>query len=496
MTEFKFSSEQEDIFGEFRKGGKQNVVIQAFAGCAKTTTMVAGIEYAPEKTILMCAFGKQNAQELKARVKNSYATCSTLNSAGNTIIRNRTGRYVPVDERRGRRLAQKAIIEWFGVKNPPSEAVTLTAKLAAAGKNINPFATEKDLVQIGLDFEFVPTNDELGDDEKRWTINDVAACACKAMELATEYDGSIDYDDQLFLPVRMGWVKAQYDLVVVDEYQDLNPTQLMLAEKLCRGRMFLVGDVFQAIYEFRGADAEFAASMAKRLNAKTMTLGTTYRCPKSVVAAAQELVPGYRAADSAPDGVLRGGSYEKMFEEASAGDFILSRKNAPLAKICLRLLRDGKRALIRGRKIGEGLVSVIKQRQAKTIPELLATLETWERNVVEGLIAQEASETKIELIQDQASTIRFLSEGLASVSELVTRVESLFSEATPGNSVVCSSVHRAKGLEAHRVFVLADTLYPGRRKDEEEVHIHYVAITRSKFELVMVRGTGEKKVEK
>jgi superfamily I DNA/RNA helicase len=482
----KASAEQTSAFNEF-KSGKGNVVFQAYAGCAKTTTVVEGINHAPEKSILMCAFAKVNAEELKARISNPNAEAKTLHSAGNSVIYKRAGR-VTVQEHRGRNIAQKVIISDFGVKNPTREAVILVTKVASLGKNIDPFATKEVLTQIAKDFGHEPTNDELGDGEMPWTVEQVAACALRAMEKATEYDGTIDFDDMIFLPVRMKWVRPQYDLVVVDEYQDMNPTQLMLARALCKGRMILVGDEFQAIYEFRGANAEFARKMVKDLNAKVMTLSTTFRCPKSVVRAAAELVPGYKAAEQAPEGILRSEEFARMFAQAEPGDFILSRKNAPLAKICLRLLRDGKRALIRGRKIGEGLVNIVKGREARNIPELVENLGIWEKNLVEQYIKQNAPETKVELIQDQAATICFLAEGLASVGELVARIETLFADATPGNSVICSSVHRAKGLEATRVFLLADTLYPGRRKDEEEIHIHYVAITRAKNELVMVRG--------
>lgn len=486
---FKYSGEQEVVFEEFRSG-KGNVVVQAFAGCAKTTTVVEGINYAPEKNILMCAFAKVNAEELKLKIKNPNAKAQTLHSAGNGVIYGRAGR-VQVDERRGRNIAQEIIGKNYG--QAPREAAILVAKLASAGKNIKPFATVKELVEIAYDFEYLPTNDEIGQGEEPWTVELVAKYAHMAMERATKFDGSIDYDDMVYLPVRMKWVVPKYDLVVVDEYQDMNPTQLMLARALCKpnGRMVLVGDVFQAIYEFRGADAEFASSMVSQLKAKTLTLSTTFRCPKAVVKVASALVPGYTAAPEAPEGIVRTESWDKFFGQTNAGDFVLSRKNAPLAKICLRLLRDGKRALIRGKKIGDGLIAVVKGREARTIPELVENLAIWERNLIEQYTKQDAHESKIEMVSDQAATIRFLAEGLAAVDELITRIESLFNDATPGNSVICSSVHRAKGLEAGRVFLLTDTLYPGKRKDEEEVHIHYVAVTRAKSELVMVKGMGE-----
>jgi len=484
MTTFKYSDEQEGVFEAFRSG-KGHLVIQAFAGCAKTTTVVEGVNYAPEKNILMCAFGKLNADELKAKVKNPNAKAQTLHSAGNGVIYKRAGK-IKVDERRGRNIAQEIVGKNYGPAT--REASLLVAKLASAGKNINPFASVKDLIEIAENFGHVPTNDELGKDEEPWTVEMVAKYAHMAMARATEFDGTIDYDDMIFLPVRMKWVRPQYDLVVVDEYQDMNPTQLMLARALCKGRLVLVGDVFQAIYEFRGADAEFASSMVEELGAKVLRLSTTFRCPKAVVRVASELVPGYTAAPQAPEGIVRSEQYEKFFNQVEAGDFVLSRKNAPLAKICLRFLREGKRAIIRGRKIGEGLVAVVRGREARDIPELVANLAIWEKNLVEQYTKEDAPESKIEMIQDQAATISLLAEGLAGIDELITRIENLFNDATPGNAIILSSVHRAKGLEANRVFLLADTLYPGKRKDDEEIHIHYVALTRAKNELVMVKG--------
>jgi superfamily I DNA/RNA helicase len=78
-----------------------------------------------------------------------------------------------------------------------------------------------------------------------------------------------------------------------------------------------------------------------------------------------------------------------------------------------------------------------------------------------------------------------LTDGAKSVDDVIGRIEALFTDDGLGAAgvITCSSVHRAKGLEAERVFVLRDTI---RDHNQEERNIHYVAITRAKRELVFV----------
>jgi superfamily I DNA/RNA helicase len=66
------------------------------------------------------------------------------------------------------------------------------------------------------------------------------------------------------------------------------------------------------------------------------------------------------------------------------------------------------------------------------------------------------------------------------------------------DTVTCSSVHKAKGLEADRVWVLRPDLmpFPKARPGEEmlqEENLKYVAYTRVKQELRTVRPPEEKR---
>jgi superfamily I DNA/RNA helicase len=332
-------------------------------------------------------------------------------------------------------------------------------------------------------------------EEQGWYLDRIVEAAVKAMNLALQKDGAMDFDDMVYVPVRNSWVRPKYGMVVIDEAQDMNASQLILAMKVCKpgGRIVVVGDDRQAIYGFRGADSNSIDRLKGELIANELGLTITYRCPKAVVASVQHLVPDYKAADMAPDGLIGSASFEQMVERAGPGDFVLSRKNAPLTKVCLRFIRMGRRAMIEGREIGTGLLAVIKKVKGKSVPDFLARLEKWETRQKERLkkANKKSAEKKIEFIDDQAECLRAIAESAKSVADIEARIKDMFQETAGGklDYIVCSSVHKSKGLERDRVWGLVETLYPGGRTGViEEQNIHYVMNTRAKKEFWSVTG--------
>ena len=82
-------------------------------------------------------------------------------------------------------------------------------------------------------------------------------------------------------------ISEEFDLLVVDEFQDTNPIQLALFIRLAalvkRGAVW-VGDVKQAIYGFRGSDpALMDAVLASVTSERMQTLGITYRARPELV---------------------------------------------------------------------------------------------------------------------------------------------------------------------------------------------------------------------
>ncbi|WP_434345497.1 UvrD-helicase domain-containing protein [Myxococcus virescens] len=474
----RWSVQQNAIF-DFFATGKGNAVVRARAGTGKTTTILEGISYAPERAIVLAAFNKRIADELVAKLKNPAATAKTLHGLGFAALRT-YWKGTALDKDRGLALARRAAVD-----QSPDPMVKLIRKLAAYGKNIAPFGSVADLVELAIQFDVEP---DAQWSESGWDTEKVAQCAHEAMRLATQRDGTVDFDDMIFVPVAMKMVHAKYDLVVIDEAQDMNLTQLLLAQKLVRksGRTVVVGDDRQAIYGFRGADSRSIDRLKSELNAVEFPLTTTYRCPKNVVALAQQLVPDYRAADTAPAGIVRNMSESKLVEEATPGCFILSRKNAPLVSTCIKLLKRGKRAKVEGKDIGRSLLTIVKKLGGTTIEAFLSELAAWEaRESKRARLTAKAPEPVIERIADQAGMLVALCEDLLTTKELEARIENLFDDAAEGAQplIVCSSVHKAKGLERERVFLLKDTF---SRSGMEECNIEYVAITRAKQELIWV----------
>jgi hypothetical protein len=321
-----------------------------------------------------------------------------------------------------------------------------------------------------------------------WTIEKLAASALRLLDLATRPDprGLISGNDMVWLPVRMGWVRPVFDAVLVDEAQDMNLPQLLMAIGASRGRIFIVGDDCQAIYGFRGAAHDGINMMKSKLNAHEVGLTITQRCPKSVVREVLSIVPDYKAADCAPEGSVTTMLLDAAMASVKIGDVILSRANAPLMPLCLSLLRRGISARIEGRDIGKMLVSKVEKLKAKSVPDFMRKVVANKDRRIKRAQARDAADSDILAIEDEAETLLALAEGLKSVAEIKTRIVALFqdSDKSPRPAVVLSSVHKAKGLEWNKVFMIRSTFLKKGRVTQEEKFLYYVACTRTKNELV------------
>jgi|GEM_PF-3572254 len=102
--------------------------------------------------------------------------------------------------------------------------------------------------------------------------------------------GLLDFDDLELLALKLlregGLPEGERpELVVVDEFQDVNRRQWQLLELLAPRQLFAVGDRRQAIYRFRHADPGIMARLEERLAARgaVATLPTNHRARPELV---------------------------------------------------------------------------------------------------------------------------------------------------------------------------------------------------------------------
>lgn len=87
----------------------------------------------------------------------------------------------------------------------------------------------------------------------------------------------------------------QYQIVMVDEFQDLSNSQSALVEGLLRGsptpNILTVGDDDQSIYRFQGANLENMLHFSSKYpNTQILVLGDNYRSNTEILEAASTLI--------------------------------------------------------------------------------------------------------------------------------------------------------------------------------------------------------------
>jgi DNA helicase II / ATP-dependent DNA helicase PcrA len=517
------SNQQAAIWHSFA-ADQHHVIVVARAGTGKSFTILNGIGKLPRGlSVAIVAFNKSIADELKAKLTTMgvSATACTMHSLGFQAVTQSCGPRKP-NQWKTRDLVDKlAPGTAITIKQPVEKLVSLCKANVISGDDSDLLDTLA--WQHGLNL-----ND---DANKAFDLVPKVVAASMTTDV-------IDFDDMIWLPVVLGLPLRRYDVLMVDEAQDLNQCQQQLAMRAIesgagkpsvviggrtiasaseQGRLVLVGDPMQAIYGFRGADTVSMGRMASTLantprGCQEYPLTVTRRCPKAVVRLAQQLVPDFEALPDAPEGLVmvngdacpdhrddsghvRVATCPKCAALPSTtpvkGDMVLCRTNAPLVEMAYSLIRADMPCRIQGRDIGQGLKALIGKLVKGDGPTTLLLERLVEWNTKETAIIQAKlghnADVKYQALSDKVECIEALCEGQSTVAGVLSRIDTLFQDVTPGDHsayVLLSSVHRAKGLESKVVRILRPELMPHPMakqpwEQEQERNILYVAITRS-----------------
>lgn len=249
-----------------------------------------------------------------------------------------------------------------------------------------------------------------------------------------------------------------------------------------------------SIYGFRGALPDAIPKIIEAFDAVVLPLNISYRCPNAVIREAQKIVPQIEAPPNNPKGE---GSVETIttptfLKEVADGDFVLCRTTAPLVKRCLELIGQRRKAVVKGRDIGQGLLTLLEQLAPSPTMPIARFLEQLGQYKAEQMakLAAASRETESQATEDRCDTLQVLAMGCSRTADIAKRIESVFSDADSSGVTFCTG-HRAKGLEATNIFILRPDLcpHPKSKKEwqlEQEYNLKYVMQTRAMSRLCYV----------
>jgi DNA helicase-2/ATP-dependent DNA helicase PcrA len=362
---------------------------------------------------------------------------------------------------------------------------------------------------------------------------DMVPMLVKAMQ------GSADYRRAL---------TGAYDHVLVDEYQDVNPGQIALLDQFVGDGVGLwaVGDDDQTLYAFRASDVRYILEFAARhRGAQIHGLKANYRSSPEIVAAAARLIrhnrkrmPKHHEATVGEAGevVIRGYPSpdiearqvaRAVGEEIAAGlapreiavlyrtgaiglpvQTALKEAGVPFEvrggadlwqSVAARLiigallyLRDGGTAAALSRLGSNRRADIVRAQldgvRAAAARRYDVSVQHVQRIVGDAVGSRVSQREKAEWSATVDALIG-LAASCASLEELEQRTaeQSRALRRPPEHAVVLSTIHSAKGLEWHSVFLVGmeDGVLPHVNADdhEEERRVAYVGVSRARRRL-------------
>jgi len=274
---------------------------------------------------------------------------------------------------------------------------------------------------------------------------------CTFIDSYMATNGLRDFADQLTdtmtLFAKNPSLIPQYDYILIDEYQDVNSTQIQLIDILHPSNIFAVGDPRQSIYGWRGSDIRYLLNFSvKYLGGQLLMLTDNYRSAPAIVSLINE-------------------SIKEMG--------LLDLKSTVLGNGEIRLLQFDTEAL--------EFKFVIETIISSNIPRKeIFVLARTNRQLVELSTVLQARR----------------------ISHVLRSDELRKSAEAKDQDVTLATIHAIKGLEAEMVFVIGCTPnnFPCRGtehpvvemvkleeydKEEEEKRLFYVAISRAKNKLYL-----------
>jgi DNA helicase IV len=296
--------------------GEDSVLVLAGAGSGKTSVLVARAgwllcrnEAQPEQ-ILLLAFGRQAADEMDSRIKQRLAVddvqAKTFHALALQIIQQGSRKTPVISKLESDSQARKSLLikhwqqqcsekkaqakgwrEWLTDElgwDVDEGDFWQNTRLAArlAGRLEHWLGLMR--MHGGSQAEMIEQADEKVRNLFQKRIRLVAPLL-KAWKVALKEEGAVDFSGLIHQAVNLldkGRFISPWKHILVDEFQDISPQRVMLLAALRKQNkqtcLFAVGDDWQAIYRFNGAELALTTAFSQSFGeGAECVLDTTYR---------------------------------------------------------------------------------------------------------------------------------------------------------------------------------------------------------------------------
>jgi F-box protein, helicase, 18 len=462
----------------------RRLAVQAGAGAAKTTTLCAYAQERPAQRILYLAFNKAIQLEAASKMP-ANVMCRTTHSIAWRKAKDLFG------EKAGARV---------GSTYPSSVARAFACTPLAASAALQSIQRWCGSLEETLGAEHVPADiaARMADPRAIARLVELARSVWGRMtqpgggagELKLPHDGYLKLF-QMERPVLRG-----FDVIAVDEAQDLNPCTFDIVRRQ-KATVVMVGDAAQAIYSFRGATNALLLFDAE----ERLPLSRSFRFGQGIAALANALLGHFKGSDAQT--LIGAGQPQKtrLSIDTERSFAVIARTNAVIFEEAVGFLGLGRRYHFVGgaesyklEKILDTFYLSIGERSMVRDPYL----KTFGSIDELAVLAEESDEPELKhlvrVVTDYGSRVPGL------IDEIKSRHHDLPKEAWGRfDGIFLSTAHKSKGLEFEQVWLADDYLRffeDGRELgpeevEQEEVNILYVALTRARAAIRLNDGFQE-----
>ena len=471
--------------------------INAVAGSGKTTTL---LEFAKKNThlkILYLAYNKSLQVSLQEKLKSydlSHMKISTIHALA--YAKTQAFQYNLCNDLKIQ-VIEYSLCEFERNENQRTNYFPIAEYVALI----------KDLVNFYCNSSLIALDDILLDKYK--TQTDLGANTTKLLEkdplkvlshlkyiLSSMKNKKIDATHDFYLKMfylnKKLCTSLEYDLILVDEAQDISDVMIGIVEAQNCRRIY-IGDSFQQIYSFR-----YATNALAKIDLPEYNLSKSFRFAQNFAKVLEnDLNELYKLSTnkllkiSGIEGYTKNG---KSVVDTNEQYCVIARSTFGLIQEIVHLIHDDKKIYFEGGYnsysfMNQTVYSIFYLKEKKFDKISMSEIKEFE-SIYE--LEQFSKETKN---QDFLNVIKFINAYGDNIFEINKKIKEKLTTIKEEADIIFTTAHKSKGLEYDQVIMANDFITKKEITNQknkisftqtiEELNIYYVAATRAKKSIDM-----------